>query len=82
MIPFLAFMSRSVPPASRDILVPLIAALLAAERRIAMLERRLYDARWVGPGEEPNVRDKAVAMQRVKESLGGLYVAEEELDDL
>ena len=76
-------MSRSVPPASRDVLVPLIAALLASERRIAMLERRLADARWLGPGEEPSDRDKAVAQARVRDSLGGLALpGVEDWDDL
>jgi hypothetical protein len=63
-------MSRSTPPGSREVLFPLVVALLAAERRIAMLERRLTDARWLGPGEIPNADDKRIAKERVRESLG------------
>lgn len=59
----------------RETLVTLVSALLNAERRIAMLERRLSDARWLGPGEEPNDRDKEAARKRVAESLGGLLQA-------
>lgn len=54
----------------------LVSALLNAERRIAMLERRLADARWLGPGEEPNERDKESARKRVADSLGALLQAE------
>jgi hypothetical protein len=66
---------------SRDALVPLVAALLAAERRIALLERRLYDARWIAPGEEPNDRDKEVAKQRVMETIGALATIADDIDD-
>lgn len=76
-------MTRSSPP-PRDILVPIVAALIAAERRIAMLERRLGDAKWLGPGESPNEQDKRVAFERLKESLVALGVSmpqgEEEFD--
>jgi hypothetical protein len=65
--------SSSIP---RETLVTLVSALLAAERRIAMLERRLNDARWLGPGEEPNPLDKEVARRRVAESIGSLLQAE------
>ncbi len=65
-------MTRSSPPLPQDALVPLIAALLSAERRIAMLERRLSDAHWLGPGEEPNPLDKDVARRRVAEAMAGL----------
>lgn len=75
-------MSRSsFPPLSRESLVPLIAALLQAERRIAMLERRLSDARWLGPTEEPNDTDKEKAKRRVAESVGALAAAAD-LDSL
>lgn len=67
-------MTRSSPP-PRDILVPIVAALIAAERRIAMLERRLGDAKWLGPGEAPNEQDKRVAFERLKESLVALGVS-------
>jgi hypothetical protein len=63
----------------RETLVTLVSALLNAERRIAMLERRLADARWLGPGEEPNERDKESARKRVADSLGALLQAE--MDD-
>ena len=59
-------------PVTHETLIPLIAALLEAERRIAMLERRLADARWLGPGEQPNENDKAVARERVVASIGAL----------
>lgn len=59
-------------PVTHETLIPLIAALLEAERRIAMLERRLADARWLGPGEQPNDNDKAVARERVVASIGAL----------
>lgn len=59
-------------PLTHEALIPLVAALLNAERRIAMLERRLSDARWLGPTEQPNDRDKAVAKERVFASIGGL----------
>ena len=65
-------MPRSSPPVPQDALIPLVAALINAERRIALLERRMYDARWIGPGEEPNARDKEVARQRVAEAIGAL----------
>ena len=75
-------MSRSsFPPLSRESLVPLIAALLQAERRIAMLERRLTDARWLGPTEEPNEADKEKAKRRVGESVGAM-AAGGDLDNL
>ncbi len=76
-------MTRSSPP-PRDILVPLVAALIAAERRIAMLERRLGDAKWLGPGEAPNELDKRVAFDRLRDSLVALGVSlppgEDDLD--
>lgn len=56
----------------RESLVPLVAALLDAERRIALLERRLSDARWIAPGEQPNQQDKEVARRRVGASIGAL----------
>ena len=65
----------------RETLVTLVSALLNAERRIAMLERRLADARWLGPGEEPNERDKESARKRVADSLGALLQAEMSDDD-
>ena len=75
-------MSRSsFPPLSRESLVPLIAALLQAERRIAMLERRLGDARWLAPGEQPNELDKEKAKRRVAESVGAMAAADD-LDSL
>lgn len=70
--------SSTIP---RETLVTLVSALLNAERRIAMLERRLADARWLGPGEDPNDRDKELARRRVAESLGALLQAEMETDD-
>jgi hypothetical protein len=72
----------TIPPKSRNALVTLIAALLQTERRIAMLERRLGDARWLGPNEIPNDNDKRVALARVSESIGPLItLAEDELED-
>ena len=65
----------------RETMVTLVSALLNAERRIAMLERRLADARWLGPGEEPNERDKEAARKRVADSLGALLQAELESDE-
>ncbi len=59
----------------------LVSALLNAERRIAMLERRLADARWLGPGEDPNERDKEMARKRVAESLGALLQAEMDVEE-
>ncbi len=59
-------------PITHDTLIPLVAALIDAERRIAMLERRLRDARWLGPNEQPNEQDKQVAKQRVNASIGAL----------
>lgn len=56
----------------REALITIVSALLNAERRIAMLERRLADARWIGPGEEPNDRDKDLARKRVAETIGAL----------
>ena len=60
--------------------MPIFAALLQAERRIAMLERRLGDARWLAPAEEPNAADKEVAKRRVAVSIGHLG-APDDLDD-
>ncbi len=65
----------------RETLVTLVSALLAAERRIAMLERRLNDARWLGPGEEPNTSDKEVARRRVADSIGSLLQSEMTSDE-
>ena len=65
-------MTLSNVPPPHDALVPLIAALLGAERRIAMLERRLRDARWLGPTEEPNPHDKEIARRRVSEAIESL----------
>ena len=72
-------MARPSSTIPRETLVTLVSALLNAERRIAMLERRLADARWLGPGEEPNDRDKEAARKRVADSLGALLQAE--MDD-
>jgi len=69
-------MARTSSTIPRETLVTLVSALLDAERRIAMLERRLHDARWLGPGEEPNERDKEMARKRVADSLGALLQAE------
>ena len=65
-------MTRAGAPTPRETLVTLISALLNAERRIAMLERRVSDARWLGPGEEPNERDKETARKRVADAMGSL----------
>lgn len=74
-------MARPSSTIPRETLVTLVSALLNAERRIAMLERRLADARWLGPGEEPNDRDKEAARKRVADSLGALLQAEMDGDD-
>ena len=74
-------MPKSSPPVSREMLIPVVAALLAAERRIAMLERRLTDARWLAPTEEPNAQDKAIAQRRVAENIGSLAGLAGELED-
>ncbi|MCU0654542.1 MAG: hypothetical protein MUF64_04385 [Polyangiaceae bacterium] len=74
-------MARSSGSIPRETLVTLVSALLDAERRIALLERRLHDARWLGPGEEPNDRDKEVARKRVAASIGALLQAEMNSDD-
>jgi hypothetical protein len=63
-------MARTSSTIPRETLVTLVSALLDAERRIAMLER------WLGPGEEPNERDKEMARKRVADSLGALLQAE------
>ncbi len=65
-------MDNAHRPLTREALLPIVAALLEAERRIAMLERRLQDARWLGPGEAPNAADKETARVRVAESIGAL----------
>ena len=46
-----------------------------------MLERRLTDARWLGPTEEPNEADKEKAKRRVGESVGAM-AAGGDLDNL
>lgn len=74
-------MARTSSTIPRETLVTLVSALLDAERRIALLERRLHDARWLGPGEEPNERDKEVARKRVAESIGALLQSEMTPDD-
>jgi hypothetical protein len=74
-------MARSSASIPRETLVTLVSALLAAERRIAMLERRLNDARWLGPGEEPNTSDKETARRRVADSIGTLLQTEMSPDE-
>ena len=59
----------------------MVVALLAAERRIAMLERRLGDARWLGPGEQPSEADKTIAKERVRESLGAWIALPDDAPD-
>lgn len=74
-------MARSSSSIPREALITLVSALLNAERRIAMLERRLHDARWLGPGEEPNERDKELARKRVADSIGALLQVEMNSED-
>jgi hypothetical protein len=62
------------------VLFPVVVALLAAERRIAMLERRLGDARWLGPDEGPSEADKELAKRRVRESLGAWVALSDDTD--